>query len=352
MTIRLRIKEKIQQTEKAVTLILEPLDGPIQYEAGQFLTFLFEDLGSKPFRRSYSLSSAPGVDQWPAITVKRTTNGQASRHLTEIAKAGDILTALPPAGQFTLPHSSGPRDIFLIGGGSGITPLFSILKWALVHEPQAHVTLIQADSNSKEIIFQKELGKLAFEHSGRFLCIHLLSRTEDEVYKTILSPASWIPGRLSNALVEDWVEKYRKHSKAEVQFFLCGPEGLLLKSRQALRFLGYSDQQIHQEIFVIKDRITPPAELFPRSIVTIHHKDESFQVQVEPGQTILDAAIDQGVDLPYNCRAGVCSACAGTCLSGEVHMHTQVGLLTTRSSKGLLLTCTGYPVTEQVEMKI
>lgn len=127
--IKLRVTDKIYETDSAVTLKFEPIGKKLEYKAGQFLTFLFNDLEIEPFRRSYSFCSAPEADDFIAVTVKRLPNGVASRYLTQHVRVGDELEALLPAGQFTLPPSpGGPRDIFLMGGGSGITPLFSILK--------------------------------------------------------------------------------------------------------------------------------------------------------------------------------------------------------------------------------
>ncbi|MBR9921596.1 MAG: ferredoxin--NADP reductase [Bacteroidetes bacterium] len=350
--IRFRIHKKIRETHRAVTLQLEPLDGPISYQAGQFLTFLFQSPEQKSYRRSYSLSSAPGIDHRPAITVKRTVNGQASRFLTEQSREGDILQALPPAGKFVLPPANGARDIFLIGGGSGITPLFGIIKWALKNEPQSRITLIQSDSGTDSIIFRKELNELAQEHPKRLKNIHILSQDDEDIFEHIFPPAIWVPGRLSNAMVEDLVTKNLQHNPKEAQFFLCGPEGLMLKSRQTLRFMGYEDEQIHREIFVVKNRYIPPADLFPDSQVDIDFKGQSIQLEVKAGQTILEAALSQDIDLPYSCRTGVCTICSGQCLEGEVQMHTQIGLMNSKTSKGLILTCTGYPITEKVKMVI
>ncbi|MCB0707407.1 MAG: ferredoxin--NADP reductase [Saprospiraceae bacterium] len=350
--ITFSIKEKIQETARAATLILEPLNGPLEYHAGQFLTFLFDDLGVLSFRRSYSLSSAPGIDAFPAITVKRTINGRASRYLVEEAGAGDLLHAIEPAGQFVLKPASGARDIFLIGGGSGITPLYSLLKWALAQEPQSNIVLIHADHSSQSIIFREAIGKLARQYPTQFRCIYLLSRSDDDVYESIFPPASWLPGRLSNALVEDLVQRYQKHPPALSQFFLCGPEGLMLKSSQALGFMGYTPEQVHREFFVVKPPAIPPAKLFPDSQVKIRYKGKLYEVDVPAGQTILESAENQGIRLPYSCRSGICTTCSGQCLSGEVEMYTQLGLMNTNTTKGLVMTCTGYPLTKSVEISL
>ena len=126
-TVQVKVVQKIKETQSSVTLVLEPEHSEIQYQAGQFLTFIFDDLGPKEIRRSYSFSSTPDVDSHWAITVKKQVNGLVSKYLTDIVQVGDSLTTLLPAGQFTLPSVTANRDVFLIGGGSGITPFFNDL---------------------------------------------------------------------------------------------------------------------------------------------------------------------------------------------------------------------------------
>jgi len=353
--IKLRVTDKIQETDSAVTLQFEPINGKLDYEAGQFLTFLFDDLDVQPFRRSYSFCSAPRVDDFVAVTVKRVPNGVASRYLTQYARVGDELESLLPAGQFTLPPSPGaPRDIFLIGGGSGITPLFSILKYVLKFEPASHVTLINANSNENAIIFREQLRALAKKYPRQLTVIHLLSTHFDDLsnLRQAEAPAEVRIQRLSNALVQRLVERQLKFEKKHAQFFLCGPKNLMLKASMMLHFMQFPEERIHQEVFTITKPYRPSSAQYSDSEVAIRHHGAGFRIPVKGGQTILEAAEAMGVELPFSCRSGICTTCAGQCVAGRVEMFTQAGQITTDDSEGVVFTCVGYPLTPEVEIDL
>lgn len=353
--IKLRVIDKIQETDRAVTIKLEAIDHPLKYQAGQFLTFIFDSLDIVPFRRSYSFCSAPNVDDFVAITVKRVPNGVASRYLTQYVRIGDELEALPPAGQFILPETTGePRDIFLIGGGSGITPLFSILKFVLKSEPASHITLINANSNERTIIFRQQLQKLAQEFPNQLTIVHLLSTHFDDwnLLRQAEFPAKVQPRRLGNALVQQLVEKHLKFDRKQAEFFLCGPPNLMLKASMMLHYMQFAEAQIHQEVFTIVEPYRPPSEIYKDSLVKIRYHGADFSIPVKGGQTILEAAESVGLELPYSCRSGICTTCAGQCAAGRVEMYTQAGQITTDSSKGVVFTCVGYPLTPIVKINL
>lgn len=353
--IRWRVRGKIHETDSAVTLRLEPIDRPVDYRAGQFLTFLFHELEMEPFRRSYSFSSAPRADVFTAVTVKRVPNGVASRYLTQHVRVGDELETLPPAGQFTLSPSPGvPRDIFLIGGGSGITPLFSILKEVLQSEPESSITLTNANSNEQAIIFRAQLQKLAQQYPERLTVIHLLSTHFDNLkyLRQAEAPAQIKTQRLSNALVQQLVETHLKYDRKHAEFFLCGPKNLMLKASMMLHYMQFPEERIHQEVFTITEPFRPPSEKYADSVAKIRYQGRQSDVPVKGGQTILEAAEAVGLELPYSCRSGICTTCAGQCTAGEVEMYTQGGQITTKSSAGVVFTCVGYPITEEVHVNM
>lgn len=353
--IKLRIREKVKETERVATLVLEPLTRDFNYRPGQFLTFIFKGLGAKEFRRSYSFSSTPGVDSFPTITVKKMPNGSASRYLVDQAQVGDILEAIPPAGQFFLPESSGKfRDIFLIGGGSGVTPLFSILKQILHFETESRVTLILANSNEQVLIFRKQLRQLAKEFPNQLKVIHFLSDTKMLLseLRALEAPAEIRIQRMSNALVAQLVEQHLHFNRRDAQFFLCGPKTLMLKASQMLRYMQFDENQIHQEIFGIIEPYRPPRDVYKDSQVRIQFLGKNFLVPVKAGDTILEAAEKMGLELPYSCRSGICTTCTGRCTSGKVEMFTNEGQINTDMSNGVVFTCVGYPLTDKVEIEI
>ncbi len=346
--ITYRILDKIQETSNTVSLVFQPSVASQNYRAGQFITFVFDHLGTKPIRRSYSLSSTPGLDKHWQITVKRQVNGIVSNYLTEQVQVGDVLYGLPPAGQFTLNTSNTGGDIFLIGGGSGITPLFGLMRAALHFHSQTKVTLIQAERSWQQLIFREQLAQLQAAFPDRLRTIILLSNPDDtEQYPASVDVRR---ARLGNALVEDLVGKYLEGSITKAQCFVCGPRGLRLKAVMALRFMGFQDEQVKREIFVIRESPRPEADKFPRAQVKLQWRGASYSFSVEPGETVLRAAERAGLELPYSCRSGICTTCSGQCVSGEAMMYSQEGTFAAKPKQQVLL-CVAYPLSD-VEIEL
>ena len=240
--IRFKILDKIQETLNTTTLVLEPQRPIGNYLPGQFLTFIFNPDEPSEFRRSYSLSSTPGIDHLPTITVKKQANGQASGYLTEKVGVGDYLLALPPAGQFTLeaqPDAS--RDLFFFGAGSGITPLFSLIKYFLKYEPLSRLTLIDANRDEKAIIFNTQLHRLARDYADRFTCIHLLSDPKEDP-AAIPAPALRQWGRLSNFRAEEFIKTYRAKFGNGSPFFPLWPGQFYAQNRNGPGVPGVSQK--------------------------------------------------------------------------------------------------------------
>ncbi|HYH56767.1 MAG TPA: FAD-binding oxidoreductase, partial [Anseongella sp.] len=212
----LRIKQIIHETPEAATFVLENISGKkVPYKAGQFLTFIFNRHG-KEARRSFSLSSAPGIDKHLSVTVKRLDNGEFSRYMLSSLNEGDVLKSLYPAGRFTFDETcKGPADVFLLAAGSGIVPVFSILKQILQTRPDLRVTLIYSNYSESSIIFREVLRKLEKAHSG-FRCIHILSHPERQA-------ADARQGHLNNRQLELLVRDHMRFPKERALFFICGP---------------------------------------------------------------------------------------------------------------------------------
>lgn len=352
--LQLRVKEKIRETDRAVTLVLDPGPAPLPYRPGQFLTFLFSGFGDPAVRRSYSLCSAPGIDPDPAITVQKVPNGRVSRFLVDTVQPGDWLTALAPAGQFTLtPMPETARDLFFFGGGSGITPLYSLLRTFLREEPRSHIHLLFANRNERSVIFRNGLRNLSREYPERFHCLHLLSEPLNlHAFQAEVHPGRAAQGHLSNFLVEQFVRQESRLAGGRPEFFLCGPRGLMLKTEQTLGFLGYGPEQIHKEIFTVEKPFRPLADRFPDARITLHVGERTAQFSLRAGETILEAARRSGWELPYSCLSGICTTCSVHCRSGKVEMYTQEGKTDTATTRGNVLTCVGYPVTPEVVLAV
>ena len=343
--IALQVINKIQETPQTVTLVLKPLSQNVPYKAGQFLTIIL-NINQQEIQRFYSLSSAPHSDDLLAITVKKIPNGIASKYLTETIKVGDQLATLPAAGQFILPKSE--TVVVLISGGSGITPLFSILKEVLTTSSK-NVYLINANRNRKQIIFKTALHDWAKKYSNRLTILHFLSRPTEPLSSPIANE-TFKEGYLSNFRIERLVKKYTSISP-NPHFYICGPEGIMLKSRMTINFMGFPKANIHQEAFIIKEISKPDPKHFSDSEVTyIYADNQAVKFPVQAGQTILDAAYQADISLPFNCKSGICTVCSAQCKSGKAEMYTTEGKFDTDNMKGITFTCVSYPLTNTITL--
>jgi ring-1,2-phenylacetyl-CoA epoxidase subunit PaaE len=316
------------------TILLERTDGhPLPYQAGQFLTLLFQFHGHE-IRRSYSFSTTPGVDALPAITVKRIPNGEISRYLLDHLQPGDVLTTLPPAGRFTLepaqPASTAP-NLFFIAAGSGLVPVFSLIKQAL-KQPETHITLITQQHEPASTPFRQQLSKLQTVYGpGQFEWIDLLSVQN---------------GRINNWWLERWLET--THAlKNDTRFYLCGPAVFMRMAQFTLKTLGIRDDHIKQEHFTIERRPPPPplTDPTPKKVIIITGNGR-YEFETAWPETILDTALKHGIRLPYSCRAGRCSTCVGRLIKGKIKMSTNEVLTEKDIKAGLTLTCVGYAETD------
>ncbi len=369
--LELKIREIIRETTDTISLVLENTDGTtLNYIAGQFLTFLF-NINGKELRRSFSLSSAPDLDKYPVVTIKRMENGEISRYIFDHIRPGHILTSLYPTGKFTLPAAiSDPRDIFLVGGGSGITPLFALLKTVLQKMPQHHVTLLYASHNETSTIFYRQLNVLQEENPHRFTLIYLFSSPsrESNISETgyistgnydLPAGGSLTPGRdsnqgrLNNSLLEELVNSHFHFEKDKAEFFLCGPASLMRMAQLTLIFMGFRKDQLHRENFVSPVLTAPPLTRALNAVSSraiLRFRGQKHTLLIPAGENILQAALDKGIQIPYSCRGGLCSACSGRCTKGKVNMLINEVLTDRDIAQGWVLTCVGIPQTEELEI--
>ncbi|GAB3323528.1 hypothetical protein GCM10027299_19840 [Larkinella ripae] len=348
----LKVKEVVRQTPDAVTIhFWHPLNEVIRYQPGQYLTFLLSFEGQK-IRRSYSMSSSPHTDVSLAVTIKRLPGGVVSSYLCDNTKPGDVFETLEPLGTFVPKlDAKNRRQVVLIGAGSGITPLISMAKSILHVEPQTRVWLLYGNRTRSSIIFEKELREIEQQSGGRFRVTHLLSQPE----------ADWsgLEGRLNQSAILKLLEDLPADALRQADYYICGPDGLMDEARGALRLVDVPADQVHKESFatsphethgtVVEEETTPSA-LHPE--VTILYEGSEYKVVVEPHQTILEAALELDIDLPYSCQAGMCTACMGRCVSGKVHLDEEDGLAESELQAGYILTCVAHPLTPDVVIEI
>jgi len=348
-TFILPLEAVIRETPDAVTLRWsQPLVDRFNYLPGQYLT-LKVDIEGETYYRSYSMSSTPGLDRYLAVTVKRVPGGTVSNYINDHFEAGRLVEFLKPAGHFTVDTSvQNQRHLVLIAGGSGITPLMSILRAVLFSEPRSRVSLLYANRSEEQVIFKQRLDELEERFGNRFHLRHLLSRPE---------PGTQLRHHVGRLEAEDlpaWLEHFPRDPAWPEHYYLCGPDGLMQVAQGALANMGVAADHIWRERFVATEEITQAQHLIqgPTRPVELVMGGDTYTVQVPPGLSILQAALAQGVKLPYSCRRGICSTCMSRLEQGQVEMDNPESLLDFEVQKGWVLTCQAHPTTDDVRVRI
>jgi ring-1,2-phenylacetyl-CoA epoxidase subunit PaaE len=348
--LRLRITEIIKEAPDAFTYRLEnTAPEPVVYQPGQFLTFLVE-LHGITYRRSYSFSSTPGIDPFMSVTIREKENGEISRYILRHWQKGDIITSLLPSGRFTLDHlGPGPRNIFLMAAGSGITPIYSLLKHILYREPSARVTLVYSTTSPERTIFFEQVQALQLKFSLQLHIIYLFSKQLPEEGRGFIR-------RLSNTLLEPLVNEHLTYNRADAEFFVCGPPDYMRMILLTLTFMGFEEGQMHKENFVVNtsvklEKAGRPEDASPKT-VQLQLGGQLYEITVPANQHILDSALQQGIMLPYSCKGGVCGSCTARCTEGKVWMPVNEVLTDKELAQGLILTCVSYPVSNHLRIEL
>ena len=342
---RLRVSEVTAETADAVSLTLEvppELAPHYAYRPGQFLTLRILTADGTALTRCYSLSSSPHAGADLTVTVKRVADGRGSNWLCDEVEVGAELDTLPPAGTFT-PRSL-DADLLLVAAGSGITPVMSILRAALA-AGRGRLMLLYANRDERSVIFADELRELVAAYPARLVVLHWLESLQG------------LPGRGALAALA------APHAEREV--FLCGPAPFMDAMTHALRDLGVPRKRLHIERFVsltedpfagLSAGSESPVENAPAgagdvdSSVDVHLDGERHTFRWPAGTLLLDLLRERGLDAPFSCREGACSACACRVTSGEVKMRRNEVLDQTDLDEGYVLACQALPITDSVSV--
>jgi ring-1,2-phenylacetyl-CoA epoxidase subunit PaaE len=325
-------------------LVPDALQETFRFAHGQNIT-LKTDIDGLPVRRSYSICSAP-FEKELQVAIKKVPGGVFSTYANTLLKPGDMISVLPPTGKFyTVLNPARGKKYVAFACGSGITPVLSIIKTSLHEEPQSEFILIYSNRSRSSIIFFEALEALKNKYMNRFTLIHLLSREKTE---TTLNFGRIDPEKLSalNRII---------HYETVDDFFICGPEEMIMTTKKFLENSGIPDKKIHFELFAAstaKKQINKPeavADNTHKSKITVKLDGRYFEFNLAFGaESILDAALQQGADLPYACKGGVCCTCKAKLLEGEVLMDVNYALEPEEVAEGFILTCQSHPTTEKV----
>ncbi len=325
-----RVKEVIRETDAATSLVFEdPTGRAFDYLPGQFFT-VRATVNGKALRRAYSASGERPAGPTLRITVKRVEGGEMSTWLTTRASLGDTFELLGPAGSFTFAPSVDARHLVLVGGGSGVTPLYAIACAALREEPSCRVTLIYGNRSLADAIFADSLAALARQHPDRFELRHVVEVAHEGF--------DGIVGRLDEETAGRALDAISIGPAPE--FMLCGPAPMREAVRRALDARGATPSSVREEVYT-SPHTTANAE--GEQLVTLKLRGATREITVRGSETILEAATRERVDLPSSCTVGGCGACTCKRLEGEVVMEEPNCLTATERAAGAVLTCVGRP---------
>jgi 3-ketosteroid 9alpha-monooxygenase subunit B len=327
------VAEVIAETDQAVTIVfaLPPeLTQVFAYRPGQFLTLRIPAPDGGSVARCYSLCSSPVTDDALAVTVKRIAGGLASHWIGDHVSAGTVLDVLPPAGTFT-PRSL-DADLLLLAGGSGITPVMSILKSAL-HAGRGRIVLIYANSDERSVIFARQLRELQSSAPHRLIVAH------------------WLDGLQGPPDVTALRELARPYANFDA--YICGPDLFMAAVRQALAELGVPAARLHVERFLsLAENPFEASETAGgvAAALEVDLDDEARTLDWPAGRRMLDVMIDAGLDPPYSCREGICGACACRLVAGQVEMAHNEVLEAADLADGYILACQSVALSDTVSV--
>ena len=345
----LKVSKIIRRTKDAVSVyfeIPEDLKETFSYEAGQYITIKLDAQGIN-HRRAYSLSTSPIADTDFGVTIKEVKTGKVSPWLNNVLKVGHILQVMPPLGHFTIDFDTeNANNYIFFAGGSGITPILSLIKSVLKIENRSKCTLIYANRNFDSIIFKDELNELKASNTNLKI-VHILDEKHPDFDSEVVR------------LTEEKCIEILKNNFSDLiiqnsEYFLCGPSGLMTQIDSTLKNLKINPKFIHKESFTVDEietnKTSDSSNTNKVRKVKVHIYGEEHTIEVRPDETILAAGIRQSLDPPFSCQIGACATCQAKVLSGEVEMEAEDALMEEDKIDGFILTCTSHPLTDDVEI--
>ncbi|CAM4109665.1 ring-1,2-phenylacetyl-CoA epoxidase subunit PaaE [Pedobacter westerhofensis] len=343
MNYTLKVAECRLETEDTVTICFkQPGLKKIKYLSGQYLTLIFR-INGRRYIRPYSFSSCPEVDNYLEITVKRVPRGIVSNHILDTIKPGDSIEVMSPMGDFIFKDKNEYRSVFFWGVGSGITPLISIAKHILHTKSQVKVYLIYGNRSKETTIFYNLIEDLKVKYPDTFFAKQFHTNL-------VVKPNNpWlVEGRINQKNAKELLEDIGDLNRSI--HYICGPAGLKESVKSALQLLEVKDEDIFSEDFEIVRDPNDFAEIGTQ-MIGLRFKQKEYSLEVIKGKSILEAALDAEIELPYSCQTGNCSTCKGRLIAGEIKM---IGLNKVRTDLAAdeYLLCCSHPLTGNVDIEI
>lgn len=340
---KLSIKEIIKETADAVSILFnvpEELQSHYTFVAGQYVN-LKVTLDGQEIRRAYSICSAPKSGEL-RIAVKSVKNGFFSKFANEKLAVGNVIEVGTPEGKFTFePKTDRQKNYAAFVAGSGITPVFSILKSVLEEEPNSTFVLVYGNKSEKDTIFHNQLHDLQLQYVGRLFVQYVYSQSTAD---------NALLGRIDKSTVNFIL----KNKHAEMEFskcFLCGPEEMINLVSDALKENNISSSDIKFELFSTSsndNETNTGANGHTKISILVDSEETTFEMSQQ--QTLLEAALKQGLDVPYSCQGGICSSCICKITEGAAEMKKNQILNESEVAEGLTLACQAYPTTTTIKI--
>ncbi len=344
----LKVKDIRRETADAVSVAFDipaQIQPEFQFKQGQYITLKLTVNGEE-IRRSYSICTSPYNEKELRVAVKEVTDGRASTYINRSLKVGDTMEVMTPMGSFySVLSGNNKKQYVLFAGGSGITPMMSILKSVLYIEKQSTITLVYANRDEDSMIFKSEIEKIASEFSDRFKVINTFDNPKNTV-------SDIEKGLLTADKVKTISSTYNLANADE--YFICGPGPLMENIKTALEGLSVKKEKIHIEYFsavidaVSKAETTVTGAPVNCELTVIQYGYETNMKLNTNGHTILDAAIEAGVDAPFSCKGAVCCTCRAKVIEGKVKMDNNFALTEAEVEDGFILTCQAHKKKKKV----
>lgn len=362
----LKVAKVINETKLSKSVYFDipsDLKEKFEYKAGQYLTLKF-DIDGKSVRRAYSLCTSP-LESNVAVTSKRVPGGLVSNHIGDQVTEGDVIEVMRPDGKFTIPiDAAHHHDYYFYAGGSGITPMMSIIKTVLEQEPKSTCNLLYANKDEDNIIFQEEINALTKKYNGQLNVKHILDKpleTKEGGIGGIFKKAkiSWTgwKGYPDEQKLRMFMTEYPP-SGTKTKHLICGPYKMMDLVKDGLTSLGVASDDIMIEYFSSPDEpssdnatTTPMPSAGGTKKIIAKIAGKTVEVELADGKTILDTLIDAGYDPPFSCTSGACSTCIAKVHNGAVTMDACYALDDEEVADGYILTCQAHPTTEVVELE-
>lgn len=339
---QLSVKNINKEANKAISVafdVPEHLKSSFQFKAGQYIT-IKKDIHGNELRRDYSICSSPKSGELK-VAIKEVKDGTFSSFANNELSVGDVLEVAIPKGRFVFePNDAKTKNIAAFAAGSGITPILSIIKCALEEEIHSEVILVYGNKTLEDTMFLSELLELQNQYKDRFSIQFVFSQAQED---------NAVFGRIEKSTVNLVVKNKYKHITIDA-FYLCGPETMIHTVKDVLTEHGVASDRIHFELFKAAKVVEVAEETTSSGITkaTIIVDDEEKIIEMSQKQTILEAALEEDIDVPYSCQGGICSSCLARLKEGDVVMRQNNILTEKEVAQGLILTCQAQPTTPTV----